>query len=157
MHYLRVKRKVREDCHDGCTDSGGCHFTRPIQVAGQAEEGFIGLLLLVGAGEGGGDAEGDEHSSGDVALGARPARVSLQRVRKGAGEERPDTVAQDTHDGKKQPEEHNLARHSSAGSVHKLWEEGKEKQSRLWIEHIHDNAPPENESEFSSSDFARSA
>src|SRR5260370_42614324 len=158
MHYLRVKRKVPEDRQDVCTDSGGFHFPGTIQVAGQAEEAFIGLLLLGrGAGESGSDAEGDEHSPGNVALGARPARVSFQRVRKGAGEERPDTVAQDTHDGKKQPEEHNLARHSSAGSVHKLREEGKEKQSRLWSEHIHDDAPPENESEFSSSDFARSA
>src|SRR6266481_1959585 len=154
MHYLRVKRKVPEDRQDVCTDSGGSHFPGTIQVAGQAEEAFIGLLLLVGAGEGGGDAEGDEHSSGDVALGARPSRVSFQCVRKGAGEERPDTVAQDTHDGKKQSEEHNLARHSSAGSVHKLREEGKEEQSRLWIEHIHDDALPENVTEFRSSGFA---
>src|SRR6266436_680383 len=155
MHYLRVKRKVPEDRQDVCTDSGGSHFPGTIQVAGQAEEASIGLLLLVGAGEGGGDAEGDEHSSGDVALGARPARVSLQRVRKGAGEERPDTVAQDTHDGEEQPEEHNLARHSSAGSVHKLWEEGKEKQSRLWIEHIHDDALPEDAAQSDSDGLLR--
>jgi len=136
---------------------GGSHFPGTIQVAGQAEEAFIGLLLLGrGAGEGGGDAEGDEHSPGNVALSAHPARVSLQRVRKGSGEERPDTVAQDTHGGKEQSEEHNLARHSSAGSVHKLREEGEEKQSRLWIEHIHDDALPENVTEFRSSGFARS-
>src|SRR5258707_10533118 len=75
-----------------CMDSGRVSFPRTIQVAGQAEKAFIGLLLLVGAGEGGGDAEGDKHSPGNVALGARPSRVSFQRVRKGAGEERPDTA-----------------------------------------------------------------
>jgi hypothetical protein len=115
------------------------------------------LLPVGGASEGSGDAERDEHSPGDVALGAHPSRVSLQRMRKGAGEERPDTVAQDAHDSEEQSEKQDLAGHFSAGSVHKLREEGEEKQSRLWIEPIHDDALPEDAAQLDSGGLFRSS
>lgn len=53
-----------------------------------AAGGKFSLFSWGVAGDGGGEAEGNEHAAGDVALGAGPAGVAAQAVADGAGEHR---------------------------------------------------------------------
>jgi len=98
------------------------------------------LLFRGGAGEGGGDAERDQHSAGDVALGARPTCIASQPVRNAPGRQRPQAVAQETEGSKKNSQEENLARDAATRGIHELREKSEEEEGRFWIHHVYDDA-----------------
>ena len=105
------------------------------------------LLPGGGTGEGCGQAERDQDAAGNIARGFRPARAGLQGAGDGAGEQRPEHVANNTHEGKQGAEEENLRGDFPAGRNHELRQEGEEEKSSLRIQDIYDDSLSENTTE----------
>jgi len=99
------------------------------------------------AGNGGGDAEGDERAAGDVFLNAEPAEIGTKPVGEGTGEHGPGTVAQQTQQSERAAEEEDLCGDVSARGVHELGEEGEEEESGFGIEKVDEDSLTENAGE----------
>src|SRR6266853_1835401 len=65
-------------------------------------------LFRFGAGEGGGQAEGDECAAGDVSLGAAETNAAAKTVSYSAGEHGPDRIAAPAHQSKQDSQLENL-------------------------------------------------
>src|SRR5579864_2641919 len=104
-------------------------------------EPSLGLFFRGGsAGEGGGDAQRDEHAAGDVALGAQPAGVGAEAAGDCAGKDRPQRVACGAHTGEQNAEREDLCGDVSSRRVDELGEEGEEEERGLWIEDVNHDA-----------------
>lgn len=99
------------------------------------------------AGEGSGQAEGDEDAAGDVTLVAGPARVGAKRAGDAAREKGPDAVAGGAHAGEENAEGKDLHCDMAAHGIDELGNECKEEKGRLGIEHVDDDALAEDASE----------
>jgi len=74
-------------------------------------------------------------------------------ARDGSREQRPKTVTNDAHERKERSQKKNLQGDISPGCIHELRKESEEKERRLRIQDIEDNALPKDAAQFDARGF----
>src|SRR5262245_42906529 len=101
----------------------------------------LGRLSMPG---GSGDqAESDEDRARDPPLYLQPRAALAEPAPRRAGREGPHRVARERDDDEDQAEQEDLARHPAGVRIHELRQEREEEDGRLRVQHVHDDALPE--------------
>jgi hypothetical protein len=115
------------------------HFTSP-RFGKTRWRRTLCLLSWDVAGDSRGEAERNEHATGDVPLAPRPAGMDAQAVSDGPSEKSTKAITDDSYGGEKQTEKKNLCSDWAARRVDELKKKSKEEQRRLRVEYVHDDA-----------------